>query len=442
MRQLLIGKSGALNYASSKTSTTVNTALTPDTLADGAIGIYAMLNSGQLQYVLVTTSNVSTYIGTTTHLVFAQGTTTGAYVSEKVRISEVSRVFGKENEVARPSVSFIGYDGVSGTTLLGTIGNTDTGIVEFQGKKSLVGVQEYGTTYDSGRLPLGATAYDVFSQLVPKINTDTDNAWALTDVTANGTFGLITLGGTTPTIILTKGSNVVTLGGTTPTHDVAVGNFVSINNTPFIGTTPSITIANNATAPTTGATGIVYKVTAITTTSFTLDRVYTGETQTLSAANVTALWIGKNASVSSQYGMRVIGSTPYEQLFLAAGGVLQYSSITYLSGAFPGSGTVMDITKLQFETQIGMGYMNTVDGNIKPPTSRVDATKVYDKYFIDSRYKTVSSFTSSTREADSYFTIVAFESGNNNTATRNQKDFDTIITTLCPIISSDVVLTA
>ena len=81
MNKILVFKD--VNYGASKTSATKNTALTPDQLADGALGIYGIdptLSAGQLS-LIVDGSTVANNIAVASYkggkLYFYQGTSTG-----------------------------------------------------------------------------------------------------------------------------------------------------------------------------------------------------------------------------------------------------------------------------------------------------------------------------------------------------------------------------
>jgi len=160
-------------------------------------------------------------------------------------------------------------------------------------------------------------------------------------VKADATYSNYALTGTTPTLTFTNGSVVVTLGGTGgPTHDVAVGDFISID----------------AAATPTDAVGDIYKVVAATAgTGFTLNRPYTGATQTFTEAESEGTRIKKTATFVAQ-GLAFTGLNDNEHFRIVARQELQYATIVNLATFTRGNGTSEQITELELEG-------NTFDGN-------------------------------------------------------------------------------
>lgn len=108
----------------------------------------------------------------------------------------------------------------------------------------------------------------------------------------------------TGSMVLTKGSKTITISGGTQTNGVA-GDYLVINNT----LSQASTSFNKAAAVVTIADNVLYRVTAATTTSLTLDRPYTGETQTIAVGDwVTATqWVKRITNANFIAGTNVLG---------------------------------------------------------------------------------------------------------------------------------------
>lgn len=420
MRELLIGRN-AVNYASSKTSTTANAAANPQDLALGAVGVYLLgvdgSNAGKT--VLVTTANLSTVATlagaakSEIRYIFAQGTADGAILSRAVTAREFKRNYKKEYAVAQKEVSYVGYNGATGT-LAGTPTLAyDEALIGFANRMNQ-SLPEDEIKSISATILLGDSSYTIASKLAAAINANAisaDNAGAafLGEVVSDGIATAIAFVGS---VVYTAGSDTLTVG---TSHNVAAGDYYRVVLNPQTGVI-DITAA-------TVANSVVYKVLAITATTIQLDRPFTGITQTITQAN--AITTATKGTVPANVGLRIAAlSNVYLQFALSADGLIKYSPITYAVGINPGSGTLTQMRKLEKDAQIARGGFNTADPYLPKALSYIAGT-IYDLYFFDILLD-VDTVVQSAKAVQDYGMIVAFEDAA-SIAGQNQYDFDTIV---------------
>lgn len=433
MKDLLIGRL-AVNYAASKTNPAVNTALNPADLALGAIAVYALgvngVNAGKT--ILVTSTNIATIANLTgvakadIQYSFAQGTSDGYLSTKYYKAKEFVREYKKEYAAALNQVTYVGYNGVSGT-LLGSVASTfDEATIDFAGRFNQFAPEDEIKSI-SANLSIGDTVYDIARKTADAINASAispDNAGAryAANVVADGFItGAIAFVGA---VTLTNGSPVITVG---TSHDVVVGNYIKLTSDAQTDLVPIPAVAPSLT------NSVLFKVIAVTATTITLDRAYPGVTQTLAQADAITS-IVKSLVAPTNYGLRItpypfLLNNEYLQFQLGLGGVIKGSLITYAQGINPGSGTLNHMQRLQKDAQIANGFWNTVDGYLyaggKVPISYINALN-YDLYFFDVA-PIVDTTVQSQKAVHYYNAVVAFEDGA-AIAGQNQFEFDIIVT--------------
>lgn len=203
--------------------------------------------------------------------------------------------------------------------------------------------------YEYVALP-GDAEIDVIEGLVALINNTSNliykqNAPIVTaKVKAVATYSNYT---TTGTYTVTNGSTLVALTATGT--DPAVGDYISFEP----AATPSNTV------------GDVYKVTAVVAgTSFTLNRPYSGATQTFIAAEASGTRVKKVATITAT-GIEFNGINNQENFKIVARQELKYALITNLAAYTYGVGLSEQIYELELEgnTFAGNTAGNTVYGN-------------------------------------------------------------------------------
>lgn len=461
MEHLLVGK--AVNYGASKSNATARTTLTAADLADGSVGIFGLCVDGRTRLIVTasgtntaTTTTIASFTANTDPVYagkkfyWAVGTSNGCLttnpVEYKVNGYDVA-TRGKENELPLRQLSYVGYDPVDsiGTLNLLTPGIGDS--ISLNVNYSFIKESNRNIkNYDAGLLTTDAV-YDQISKLSIAINKD---IIVVADIV--GAIGVevapVQVGGS---YIFTKGSNIIN-NASASASTVVVGDFLRIQNLqPLLGASTGI---NTITAATTAANSIIYKVIAvgITGQSITLDRAYTGETQTVSVANFNA-FVARITTLTTSLGIRLVGQantnvsaypkyTNFIFNFSGAANLVNATvydkpaaGVTGFRGFSSGSGTtdhLLDLEKRAITFSGGLSLW--ADATLQWATgyvSRVDTTiNNYDLYFTtfipDIQ---ISSTVGSATKGEVILLATAFPSatyGDGN----NQFDYDALIRVL------------
>lgn len=421
-------------YARSIATDTANLAITPDLLPEGVIGIYGMQhvdaatagNTDKPVLLTVATdaagkSQTSNFTGL--DIFFAQGGPSSSLVeSPLVRVTAIKRLAGKKYEAPYYQITYVGYAQNTDTNAklnLSTILLNDVASV-FIDKRQQGVTERYPHYYvDSELLAASETNYEVVNKFVKGFNANTSiTPEMFADVVSDSTTYTIMAG--TGSMVLTKGSATVTV----TTHDVTAGMYLAFNRTDA---------TNNATAAVTNLNGTVYKAIAVDTTTITLDRPYTGETQTIAVADwTTNTWVRK-VTVAGELGVRFRG-LKLEDYTFSVGGAFQNAKITTSQGMFLGTGTAALILALEQKLLAYRGEIDAYDVNMHRPSVMVDSSKTYDIYemIVEEQLKTtVGSDTARVGRYEMYF---AFEVQGDVVGTNQQADWEDIMTALYPDI--------
>lgn len=222
MKKILIG-SGDQNYAPSIASATAETGLTPDILAAGAVAVYGLVNTDSLtsgnnnQSCLVIKAagtggagkiETDRFLAGGGELIqLVQGAATFQPKIDYIQVKNIKRLWKQAYVAAVKEVSFIGYNGTSGSLNLPTIvANSDATVLAVEQELSAVDQIRNQEDYPTAPLAASAAAYDIIIQIVNAFNTasyKTHTAF----VTANGTVADFT--GTATALLFTKGSTTV-----------------------------------------------------------------------------------------------------------------------------------------------------------------------------------------------------------------------------------------
>lgn len=310
---------------------------------------------------------------------FAIRTTEGVKKTQNFRLSDfsVSPIRKKTYTAPVKQISFIGYNGSSGGVNGVTIAagqNYNVKIIE-----TTEGFEPFPTwNYEYTTKP-GDTIVDVLRYIAKKMNDDSalehiQNSRLLSvKLKADATYGNFALTGTTPTLTFTQGSDVVTVGGTTPTHDVATGDYLSIDS---------------AAAPT-DAIGDIYKVRSVPVAngSIYLDRPFTGTTVTLTEAQAEGTRLKKvTAFGTSAVGLEMTTVDNDTTFRIAANDEMRYADITYSTAATQSNGTSDQVADIEREGKIFYGEtaINTQFASKygQQDTFTVDG-ETYDFYHFD-----------------------------------------------------------
>lgn len=348
MKQILIGK--AVNYAASKTSATAESATNPDLLAEGAIGIYGIDNTagndnaGKLVLITLATNAAgkvadSDYKGDMIYL--AQGTREGSFLSNGIQVGGIKSIVGKVYAAAVLQVSYVGFNGTSGSLNLdqfldrdeGTIGITSTTLDSQQFPKD---------NYSTNRIYANSDVYDVLVSVLAKNRADQQRIVSV-GLVSNGTATNFTA-----VAGVVNDSPIVT----SATHGRAVGDLVKLD-------------------------GEVYKVVAVPSAGvFEIDRPFHGATASLAVTAAQSL-----ADVT-EYGFKITALEAGEYFEPSADGIFQRANLSTPVPAQPGTGAGPQVVALEKNRQAYAGFHDKIDARVKSPYTFADPTLNYNLYNI------------------------------------------------------------
>tara|TARA_R110000868_G_scaffold92281_4_gene255989 strand:- start:868 stop:2577 length:1710 start_codon:yes stop_codon:yes gene_type:complete len=243
MRKLGIGyylNSAATDmaYGSSDGSTASN-ATTPDLLVEGSIGMYGVLKTGVSTDLITGSSTLSLY---SSFMIYQGGKGETILLSQFLG-SELQTIDSAAYLCPTKQVSFVGYNGTSGSLNMGTTVAGDSGQIQLN-QRSITNnpISSYFLIGDTGKLAAAATGYAALAPTLAQLNsTRGSNAplkgtWQITSdaTTLTAPTGVTT--SAAQAVLLTKGSNVVTVkiggsggwGADTTTLTVAAGSVISV----------------------------------------------------------------------------------------------------------------------------------------------------------------------------------------------------------------------
>jgi hypothetical protein len=215
---------GSQAYAPSNASASANTGITPDILASGAIGLYGIAeksavaaavgqslllseSAGASSASLFDTDEIAAGTGDVEMFELVQGAVTTPIRTGWIQRRGVSRITKQAFVAPVKEVSFVGYNGTSGSLNLPTITqNSDGTILAVMAEESAPDRIREQETYTSDPYAASTSAYDVISNIVTKINTAISKTHTAF-VVSNGSQADFT--GTATGLLFTKGSRTV-----------------------------------------------------------------------------------------------------------------------------------------------------------------------------------------------------------------------------------------
>lgn len=399
-----------LNYAASKTATTVNSALNPADLRDGAIGIYGIHKAGSTnlnKQVLITDGGsevagavpMASFVGD--EIIICMGTATGA-----AQLSNpIQKPSGLKAAVASKYVApvlgvwQVGYNGTSGSmNYPGTIIRGDDFSISVTDKNYIV--SGFRDPHNKKQLSVGLAAGDslmvAINKWIAAVALRTDDI--LIDknkikVTHNGTGAAFA---NTATVAGVNGATTLT---TSAAHGVTAGDLISLN-------------------------GDLYVTVAGTTAStLVLARPYAGATGTVANANTLDITVAP-----TQMGLELTDNAVGRNLFIGVDGVLSNATSRQSTAPNPGAGTQAQVQALEEEARPRKGTTDMITTYIDRDPIRSVTT--YDTYIL-----TVQNSNHSGGDHGSVFKVIcyltlAFVSGVADTNDFAQSDFEDIMTQL------------
>jgi len=414
MNKVLI-LSGNQNYAASSV-VTVDTAVTADLLAIGAIAMYgfvdadATTSANNKSNVLVTYAATgagvtlySDFVKGADSLRMVQGAATYPVETGHIQLKGVTKVVYTAYSAAVKQVSFVGWNGKTGAGNLPTIleGTTST----------LQAVQVIPTTpnliRDVEHYSISSNASDsmrtVMITMINAINNNsykTHSAFLTNNATTINTY---TTGSSPGKATLTKGSTIITWESASPTG-AASGDDIIIANTS--GNVVGTTVTN--------INGVVYKIADITSAVWTLTTPYMGETETIASQTASLAGIRKLTTAGTEFGIKLLTDTAGHAYKYALDGNLQYATLTYGESAVTGSlavqsnkgtGVGSDVVLIEDGTIAYRGQFDTVSKWQQQLPKFANAATNYATFYIQYTNSTVVSGTSQSRSINNQLVI-------------------------------------
>lgn len=398
MRELLVVKTTPV-YGASKTSATVDTATSPEMLAEGAIGIYYIKKStGAPTLVLgAGTPSLATAISDTglpvskIKFMYAIGTATSCEITTEIPSEDILTLIGKEYASEVKQSWYVGYNGVSGNiSIPATIATYDEAGIDVTVRRLGTNVEDDYALYNAS-LTAGDGIFNVASKICDAVNVVRVNPKVLAEVSVPTYTGAVGAGITG--VVLIKGSNQFTVTGTI--GSLVVDDYITFSMTP-------LTNVVNTTAPT-GLTGNTYKITAISSLTVTIDRNYSGESQTFT----TTTGFVRTATPPTSVGVRVTSLDALSAIDISTYGVIAPATMRTAGNAQSlGSGTSFLMKRLEENMLIEAGNYQTLDATVPKAISKLVSTVGYDLYQMT--YKKNTGLDARIIANDVYF---AFEQG-------------------------------
>lgn len=407
MKKILI-LSGDQNYAASTSSATANTATNAGLLASGAIALYGMVetdaggDSNDHKLTLITPTDTSTtgnispanfLAGGGNEVSIVQGYPTFPQQAGVIQAKGVFRIWKQAYTAPVKQVSYIGYNGSTGSLNLPTITANSTGTIGMVQQEVTTSDQiREQSQYTTAPLVASETAYNICLQIVNAINNATSKTHTA-DIISNGAGTTIAIGGaitgtgaaSTQKSSATNGSTTVTITATTLTATtLADGSLITLG-------------------------GILYKVSGtpdITSNvlTLTLDRAYTGTTYSAVRLDDSTYGV-KTVATPTEYGIKLVADTAGYVYNYFKQDVLQDATITYTTGASKGFGTGAAIAAIEEGLMAYRGQMDTASKWAKQLVRFADASATYDVYTISYRNTTVETGVEHNKAANSSMAI-------------------------------------
>lgn len=423
--KILVAK--ALNYAASKTDTATETAKNPVDLKEGAVGIYGVhtftISSVKYERLALITETATTTASVPTdgmwvvnvddfngsEIMVCRGEASSYTASNPIQLLAIESVKGAEYTAPAPMVAYIGYDNASGLlNLPSTIANRDAASVKTI--KSLEGTNTDDMRTHEAVFLSSDTQYTILDKMIAKFDAVNENGYqalVYAEIVSNGTRTAFTPGSGDATHVR------VVNGSTSVTYVKAADAAATIQTALADGTFVKLQ-------------GVLYKISASTTSGFTIDRAYVGTTESIAVADTDT---GSYATIT-QHGLRVTARTAGEKIELAVGGVLENSTITYSTQGTPGSGSSDEISRIEVESLGERGNWDRIISYMPQIPRQTVSGEVYDKYVIQysNRYNAKNEVEDKFNSNGSV--MIAFPDGDYNDSGEGQGIFETIFTTL------------
>ncbi len=429
---MIVAKKGTDSlYAASKTSATYKTALLPENLRNGSIGVYGLQGvdattaGNSNKWILITDAaggagwtDKAGFTGKLIKIcVGVDNNQSGFVESPVIDITKIKFITGAASAAYTKQKTYIGYNPNTATGSLNLSGlpiPTDT--LGLRMNRKLQGAYEQDTYEVSVKAVTDEDWYTSLSRLVAAINAD---AGINTKLVAGIVSDAAAAADPTQDLTVTLGSASASIASADSAY--TVGGYFSIS-------------------------GNMYKILAKpTTTTLTLDRPVTEATQTIAAASVDLRTVVDYPTASyTQYGIVINALVNLDVWMFAVQGFIENASIDYYQGSTVGSGLASAIAAMERQALPYRGNMHTamiefkdnVGNNLHQlPEYLLNMAGFYDLYIIhfvneieEPDFEIVNS--KQMQRVGVAFEVPALGTGNGDTATHNQSDFEDIMVTL------------
>lgn len=367
-----------------------NLAVTPDLLSDGSVGVYVIDDTNKL---VLSTAGTETGV---TEYVIAMGTAVGGpIVSPPIKIADTAAGFPKgiAPGVSTVQSSFVGYNGTSGDLNTPTIADGDWAEVKLVRTTYGINQQLDKDSFEVSNLTAGASDYDVAVGIVDSVAERDPN---LTFIESRAKVNSSTAGTAySQNVTFTEGSTAVVIASTG--HVTTVGDYLRYD-------------------------GDTYLVTAVAdVNNITIDRPYTGATETATAANVLDL-----GTDPGSIGIEFIAESPEVTFSVAVSGVLEDATVSTPTPSFVAGGSYLAVKKEEDLARAFLGYHDQIDRRRPAPQTNAALGATYDIYRVKALNKRAAA-----HEMDATFetevrAAVCFQDGGSN----GQATFEAVLEAL------------
>lgn len=414
-RQVLVAKD--VNYGASKSNAAANTALNPEDLAAGALGIYGIgssssaNNAGKLALIVDGGADAAGKIPAASfdgdHFFIAVGKADGSINSNSYDLQSFRYIKGAAYSAPQKGVRVVGYDGSAG--LLNypeTVNKGDEAMLTVISRGEGAGNQVFDRQTISYSASAGESAYSVLKGLISNIEARQATGGlkiSTPSIVSNGSGTAFT---TAATVAVVKGETSFT---TSAAHGVDVGDYVILD-------------------------GILYQAVAGTTgTTLVIDRPYEGPSGTI--ANGDTADVG--TTVPTQLGLQVTDANFNDTVELAVDGLLVDSDVVVSTNPSPGSGSAEHVKREELDARPYQGSHDRIHSYAPMPALTVDESQTYDMYFLELQNRDQSKGDQGSVFKIINYLTVAVPSEVADTTGKNQSDFEDILsqfTSLMPTL--------
>lgn len=394
-----------VNYGASKSSATLNTATSPELLAEGALGIYGIdplsaNNAGKLALITDGGSDAAGLVPVASfkgkEIFIAMGTANGVQISGRIDVSGIQAIESAGYAAATLGVTTITLDW-PGTVLKGDL--VSIGITNKSGE-IYANRQPFEKERYSVEVAAGSSAYAAAVGIVNAV-ARVDAANRLIAVPKVGTTTSGSAAANSATLSAVNGATTMTASAA---HGIGVGDYVKID-------------------------GDVYQaVTGTATTTLVIDRPYKGATATV--ANAAFLDLG---TTLTDVQLVITDKEAGQNIEASVQGIIEDSVIVKTVASNPGKGTIAQVTALEKEALPKKGSHDQITSYMPLDTLKVDTSlNGYDLYSM-----TIHNANHPNGDPGSVFKVLnyvtlAFPEGVADTAGKNQSNFEDIMVVLYP----------